>query len=268
MKGAPQRGRGFTLIELLIVVAIIAVLISILLPSLGKAREQARMVHCASGLRQWGMAIGYYLNDYNTYIPAEGASGSVAGVTDEGAWYNALPPYAHAPKYSYIYAGVTARVGTTVTDPDTGHVYPIKLQADAGGYQNSYIWYCQTQLASKKNSGSGATQGLNSFHYSMNAVLNGSTSFGGEGITKFIKLALISEPAATPFLFDSSTNSPNDSNSGISNRHSAKANMLFIDQHLETIYAANATTPTRPNTNLPFISTTGGQRLVWGPFVK
>jgi prepilin-type N-terminal cleavage/methylation domain-containing protein len=63
------RKNGFTLIELLVVVAIIAVLISILLPSLSQAREQARLVACGSNLRQLGIAIYSYTNDYNGTLP-------------------------------------------------------------------------------------------------------------------------------------------------------------------------------------------------------
>ena len=60
----PRRTGGFTLVELLIVVAIVAVLLGILLPSLGRATEMARRVRCVSNLRQVGQAMIAYAADH------------------------------------------------------------------------------------------------------------------------------------------------------------------------------------------------------------
>ena len=59
--------RGFTLIELLVVVAIIALLLSILLPSLRQARELARRAVCMANLHHIGLANSFYLSEFHTY---------------------------------------------------------------------------------------------------------------------------------------------------------------------------------------------------------
>jgi prepilin-type N-terminal cleavage/methylation domain-containing protein/prepilin-type processing-associated H-X9-DG protein len=63
-----NRRRAFTLIELLVVVSIIALLVSILMPSLGKAREQARRVVCVTNCKTMGLAANLYADQSNEYV--------------------------------------------------------------------------------------------------------------------------------------------------------------------------------------------------------
>ena len=78
-----HRTRGFTLVELLVVIGIIALLISILLPSLNRARETANRVKCASNLRQIGQAILLYSNENKGAYPRTAYS---AGTTLVPTW--------------------------------------------------------------------------------------------------------------------------------------------------------------------------------------
>ena len=64
-----SRRRGFTLVELLVVIGIIALLISILLPSLSRARRSAELVACLSNIKQLGIAIQMYRNDNRSMYP-------------------------------------------------------------------------------------------------------------------------------------------------------------------------------------------------------
>ncbi|MEO1584256.1 MAG: prepilin-type N-terminal cleavage/methylation domain-containing protein [Planctomycetota bacterium] len=74
--------KGFTLIELLVVIAIIALLIGILLPALGKARQSARKAVSLSNMRQLGTAVALYVNDEDEYLPSPGYVNNAATPLD------------------------------------------------------------------------------------------------------------------------------------------------------------------------------------------
>lgn len=82
-----MKRRGFTLIELLVVIAIIALLIGILLPSLGAARKQAKVLVCGTRLQQLGVGLTLYLNDHDETLPQQTAQGFDGNPTIVGALF-------------------------------------------------------------------------------------------------------------------------------------------------------------------------------------
>ena len=87
---------AFTLIELLVVIAVIAILASLLLPSLYRAKIAAESAVCKSNLRQHGLAVSMYLDDFKVYPPYS-MSDLRSGVPDEQRyWHQRLQRYTRA----------------------------------------------------------------------------------------------------------------------------------------------------------------------------
>lgn len=136
--------KGFTLIELLIVIAIIALLIGILLPALGKARDSARALQCMSNVRGLGQALIMYAGEYkNDFPPGTTVSGtltetqkyddSVASVE----WYSVNRIGRYLPNISVDVVGsgpptVTGSIMKCPNHPDGERSYTINYWTTSG----------------------------------------------------------------------------------------------------------------------------------------
>ena len=149
-RSAPQRpGGGFTLVELLVVIGIIAVLISILLPALGKARRQAAMVKCLSNMRQLETAHTMYMAANNNRMIDAGLGHGSELDNEQGTWLTTLQPYYGAklePRSPVDYSPHWEGEGTPVNFTSAG--LPRWRRTSYG--INSYLTHLVTNAAGEQ----------------------------------------------------------------------------------------------------------------------
>jgi len=129
----PRKNRAFTLVELLVVIAVIAILASLLLPALTHAHAKAHSTQCISNLRQWGLAFRQYSDDNKDCLPRRGQGiQPLAQIDRPEDWFNSLPPYLNSQSYQQLFAAnqklkprsSTVFVCPDATDPGSNHFLP------------------------------------------------------------------------------------------------------------------------------------------------
>ncbi len=156
-KDFSNRKSAFTLIELLVVIAIIAILAAILFPVFARARENARRSSCQSNLKQIGLGILQYVQDYDERYPLS-RTDNVPVVNDTGAtvvlnnvpWHYTIQPYVKSVQLfkcpsntattNMYYTGNTIPpsyicngTGTTADAANVGGTRPMNTQTLGGG---------------------------------------------------------------------------------------------------------------------------------------
>lgn len=118
-KVSSNRTRGFTLIELLVVIAIIAVLIALLLPAVQQAREAARRTQCRNNLKQIGLALHNYHDNFQTlppgWIGVTMAQADVSGTNGWSCFARVLPQIDQSPLYNQINFNVAVGAAANAT---------------------------------------------------------------------------------------------------------------------------------------------------------
>ncbi|HEV7298334.1 MAG TPA: prepilin-type N-terminal cleavage/methylation domain-containing protein [Tepidisphaeraceae bacterium] len=235
-----QKHRGFTLVELLVVIGIIALLISILLPSLQKARRSAQAVACASQLKQLGLGLTMYGNDNRNYIPPlhpRNSSGVYIYGSSRYSWAALVGPYLGQKRpnsvpdtsayrnYLFGRGGLFLCPGKFDNDPN------ITPFGDVNGKGNSYSYTWAGD--------DGAKGGwINRDFPWVNEVPNKLTRLPSQGILLWEKLRM------EQWQVDASNwaNWPQSANVSmlgyeIDNvTHGKRSNALFADMHVETIF--------------------------------
>ncbi len=221
-----MRRHAFTLVELLVVISIIALLIALLLPALGRARDSARALVCSSGLRQVGLAVWVYHDEFGVFPTAStgspynqmnvwAQSARIMIGDDRGSYLGKHPdtPISggtigdKAGLYcpSYLQSPLTRR---SVTYPDLAHPQSRTWMGCFGGVLHSYAGNSKPTRASQFTSPSSTM------------VLMDSAGANAIGSPYFHKFRTPDAPSTVNF------------ETGRFNHHGS-ANVLYLDNHVQ-----------------------------------
>jgi len=234
-----MRRKGFTLIELLVVIAIIAILAAILFPVFAKAREKARQASCLSNLKQIGLAIMMYADDYDQTYPLFSAHES--NVDKDIPWFVAIYSYEGSKQMITCPDGI----GTDSTGMIGADNY---AAADKGNGQECDLigaWYGTVDL---QNTPWTLTDKI-SYHYNeflgMQMVWSSGTYYAPVASSwercPGVSETMLQSPSTTFMAWD--TQNPNiafwqngyHDNYGLAPRHNGGMNFAFADGHAKWV---------------------------------
>jgi prepilin-type N-terminal cleavage/methylation domain-containing protein/prepilin-type processing-associated H-X9-DG protein len=153
--------RGFTLIELLVVIAIIAILAAILFPVFSRAREQARKAACISNMKQVGMALMMYVQDWDEcYPPLHVSVGGICkpNSAPQATWRSLIYPYTKNWKVLYCPSQPMPPVGTSYSSvwqipmerwPGNTINPPVPDDFPSHYHYNATVFYCYDGAGAK-----------------------------------------------------------------------------------------------------------------------
>jgi prepilin-type N-terminal cleavage/methylation domain-containing protein len=179
-----RKGRGFTLIELLVVIAIIAILIGLLLPAVQKVREAAARMSCSNNLKQIGLAMHNYHDNYQ-HVPDVGINN-----TNPLDWcwaFQLLPYIEQKPMFVAAGGGTATAVGgnypgiKTYLDPGRNHIPAATSGGNSPGINASHTDYAINGI------GFGQTGNLTATSYTLYTPnMSVITSLNGTSNTIFV----------------------------------------------------------------------------------
>ena len=201
----PHHRRAFTLIELLVVIAIISILAGMIFPSFARAREMARRTSCASNMKQIGLGLVQYTQDYDERYPR---AGNYQGWANGGHWVKGFKNQAMAK----------------LTSGEKYAAEPGEKADVAGGALFTYVK--STQIFVCPSTRDGRETGLS---YSMNCALSGASEFAVQSSTEVALLVDEAFPADGYFW---ATNDATSSDQ-MTSVHNGGGNILFVDGHVK-----------------------------------